>query len=149
MSTVCGSGVGLFFSLIDDTVIFAVFSLIFPALSSARIVNENSFDCVPVGSFSTSCFPALNLIEFVVLSYSKKSGNPVTLTDLIPLPFALSSALTSIFGKVLSKAVISQFVLSAGDWIVGFVTSLTFNGIVTSFIVPSLKVTVALIIWSP
>ena len=115
MSTVCGSGVGLFFSLIDDTVIFAVFSLIFPALSSARIVNENSFDCVPVGSFSTSCFPALNLIEFVVLSYSKKSGNPVTLTDLIPLPFALSSALTSIFGKVLSKAVISQFVLSAGD----------------------------------
>ena len=71
LSTVCRSGVGLFFSLIEYTVIFAVLSLTFPALSSARIVNENSFVDVPVGSFSTSCFPALNLIEFVVLSYSK------------------------------------------------------------------------------
>ena len=101
------------------------------------------------GSFSTSCFPALNLIEFVVLSYSKYSGNPVTLIVFIPLPLALSSALTSIGGKVLSNAVISQFLFSSGVWIVGFVTSLTFNGIVTSFTVPSLKVTVALIIWSP
>ena len=71
LSTVCWSGVGLFFSLIEYIVIFAVFSLIFPALSSTRIVSENSFDCIPIGSFSTSCLPALNLIEFVVLSYSK------------------------------------------------------------------------------
>ena len=68
---------------------------------------------------------------------------------MIPLPLTLSSARTSILGKALSKAVISQFVFSPGAEIVGFVTSLTFNGIVTSFTVPSLKVTVALIIWSP
>ena len=68
---------------------------------------------------------------------------------LIPLPFALSSALTSIFGKALSNAVISQFVFSAGASIIGFVTSLTFNGIVTSFVVPSLNVTVASIFVSP
>ena len=68
---------------------------------------------------------------------------------LIPLPFALSSALTSIFGKSLSNAVISQFVFSAGASIIGFVTSLTFNGIVTSFVVPSLNVTVASIFVSP
>ena len=67
------------------------------------------------------------------------------MTFLIPLPFALSSELTSIFGRVLSNAVISQFVFSVGAVIVGGVTSLTFNGIVTSLAVPSLKVTVALI----
>ena len=67
----------------------------------------------------------------------------------MPLPCSLSSALTSIFGKALSNAVISQFVFSAGVWIVGFVTSLTFNGIVTGLVVPSLNVTVAVIFWSP
>ena len=67
----------------------------------------------------------------------------------IPLPLALSTASTFIFGKTLSNAVISQFVFSAGFWIVGSVTSLTFSGIVTSFVVPSLKVTTALIFWSP
>ena len=49
----------------------------------------------------------------------------------------------------MSNAVISQFKFSAGAWIVGLVTSLTFNGIVTSFVVPSLKVTVASIFVSP
>ena len=67
----------------------------------------------------------------------------------MPLPCSLSSALTSIFGKALSNAVTSQFVFSAGAEIVGFVTSLTFNGIVTSLVVPSLNVTVALTLWSP
>ena len=71
LSTVWTFGSGVFFALIEEIVIFAVLSLIFPALSSARIVNENSCDGVPIGSFSTSCFPALNLIEFVFLSYSK------------------------------------------------------------------------------
>ena len=71
------------------------------------------------------------------------------MTVLIPLPFTLSSALTSIFGKVLSNAVISQFVFSVGAVMVGGVTSLTFNGIVTSFVVPSLNVTVASIFISP
>ena len=71
LSTVCWSGVGVFFSLIEYTVIFAVFSLIFPALSSARIVNVNSLLGTFTDSFSTSSFPALNLIEFVVLLYSK------------------------------------------------------------------------------
>ena len=71
LSTVCSLASGVFFVLIEEIVIFAIFSFTFPALSSARIVNENSFDCVPVGSFSTPSFPALNLIEFVVLSYSK------------------------------------------------------------------------------
>ena len=61
----------MFFSLIEYTVILAVFSIIFPALSSARIVNENSLLGVFGDSFSTSCFPSLNLIEFVFLSYSK------------------------------------------------------------------------------
>ena len=49
----------------------------------------------------------------------------------------------------MSNAVISQFVPSTGVWIVGEVTSLTFNGMVTGFVVPSLKVTVALIFWFP
>ena len=71
LSTVWTFGSGVFFALIEEMVIFAVFSLIFPALSSARIVNENSFVGVPVGSFSTAALPALNLIEFVFLSYSK------------------------------------------------------------------------------
>ena len=71
LSTVWTFGSGEFFVLIEEMVIFAVLSLTFPALSSARIINENSFDGVPVGSFSTSCFPSLNLIEFVFLSYSK------------------------------------------------------------------------------
>ena len=71
LSTVCSLAAGVFFVLIEDTVIFTVVSLTFPALSSARIVNVNSLLGVFTGSFSTSCFPALNLIEFVVLSYSK------------------------------------------------------------------------------
>ena len=53
------------------------------------------------------------------------------------------------FGKVLSNAVISQFVLSVGAWIVGGVTSLTSRGIVTVSVVSSRYVTVALIVLFP
>ena len=91
----------------------------------------------------------MNTIVPEVWSNVKNGGILFTSIVAIPLPFALSSALTSIFGKVLSKAVISQFVFSAGDWIVGSVTSFTFNGIVTSFTVPSLNVTVAVMFWLP
>jgi hypothetical protein len=55
----------------------------------------------------------------------------------------LSSALIFIAGKVLSNAVISQFLFSIGAVIVGGVTSLTFNGIVTSCSEPSIYVTFA------
>ena len=57
--------------LIEDTVIFAALSLTFPALSSTRIFKLNSLLGVFSGSFSTSRFPDLNLIELVALSYSK------------------------------------------------------------------------------
>ena len=53
------------------------------------------------------------------------------------------------FGSCPSTAIKSQFCPFVGAWIVGLVTSLTFNGIVTSFVVPSLKVTVASIFISP
>ena len=79
----------------------------------------------------------------------KNEGILFTSIVAIPLPFALSSALTSIGGNVLSNAVILQFVFSAGVWIIGFVTSFTFNGIVTSFTVLSLNVTVAVMFWLP
>ena len=63
--------VGVFFALIEDTVIFADLSLKFPALSSTRMFKVNSLFGVFSGSFSTVCFPALNLITLVKLSYSK------------------------------------------------------------------------------
>ena len=81
--------------------------------------------------------------------YSKKFGNPVTVVVLTPLPPALSSLVTAMFGSCPSTAIKSQFCPFVGVWIVGLVTSLTFNGIVTSFVVPSLKVTVASIFVSP
>ena len=61
----------------------------------------------------------------------------------------LSSLVTEISGFVPSTAIKSQFCPFVGDWIVGGVTSFTFSGIVTSFIVPSLKVTVASIFVLP
>ena len=83
------------------------------------------------------------------MSYTKKSGNPVTVVDLTPLPPGLSVVATFIEGNVLSNAIKSQFCLSVGVWIVGFVTSFTFIGIATSFTVPSLNVTVAVMFWLP
>ena len=67
----CGISLGIFFVLIEETVIFADLSLTFPTLSSARIFKINSLLGVFSGSLSTSCFPDLNLIECVALSYSK------------------------------------------------------------------------------
>ena len=81
--------------------------------------------------------------------YSRKSGNPVTVVDLTPLPPTLSSLVTAIFGSCPSTAIKSQFCPFVGDWIVGGVTSFTFSGIMTSFVVPSLNVTVASIFISP
>ena len=149
MSTVCGSGAGLNFVIIDLTVIVTCILLLLLALSVTWIVTLYDCSLVPTGNFVTSWTPFLNLIVLVASSYVKKFGNPVTVVDLTPLPPGLSVVVTFIEGNVLSSAIKSQFCLSVGVWIVGFVTSLTFNGIVTSFTVPSLKVTVALIIWSP
>ena len=74
-----------------------------------------------------------------------KSGKPVTVVVLTPLPPALSSLVTEISGFGPSTAIKSQFCPLFDTEIVGFVMSLTFNGIVTSFVVPSLNVTTALI----
>ena len=78
--------------------------------------------------------------------YSRKSGRPATVVVLTPLPPVLSSLVMAMFGSCPSTAIKSQFCPFVGAEIVGFVTSLTFNGIVTSFVVPSLKVTTALIV---
>ena len=91
----------------------------------------------------------MNLIVLVLSSYAKKSGRPVTVVVLTPLPPVLSSLVTAMFGSCPSTAIKSQFCPFVGAEIVGFVTSLTFSGIVTSFVVPSLKVTVASIFVSP
>ena len=104
---------------------------------------------VPSGKLGTCVTPSLNWTFLVDSLYSRKFGNPVTVVDLTPLPPALSSLVTAIFGFCPSTAIKSQFCPFVGAWIVGFVTSLTFNGIVTSFVVPSLKVTVASIFVSP
>ena len=81
--------------------------------------------------------------------YSRKFGKPVTVVDLTPLPPVLSSLVTAIFGSCPSTAIKSQFCPFVGAWIVGFVTSLTFNWIVTSCSEPSIYVTFAWIVWFP
>ena len=147
LSTVCGFGCGLYFPRIDETVIFTNFEVEFPALSLAIIVTP--YIILSDSIFGTSCTPSLKTILPVDLSKVKNEGILFTSIVAIPLPFALSSASIFITGKVLSNAVISQFVFSAGVWIVGFVTSFTFNGIVTSCSEPSIYVTLAWIVWSP
>ena len=126
---------------------FIVVSL--PALSTTVIVTLCGSTSVPFGRLGTDVTPALNWIFLVASSYAKKSGRPVTVVVLTPLPPVLSSLVIAMFGFSPSTAIKSQFCPFAGVWIVGGVTSLTFNGIVTSLVVPSLNVTVALIVWSP
>ena len=121
----------------------------FPALSVTVIVTLCACTSVPSGRLGTCVTPFLNLIVLVASSYAKKSGRFVTVVDLTPLPPALSSLVTAIFGSCPSTAIKSQFCPFVGAWIVGLVTSLTFNGIVTFFVVPSLNVTVASIFVSP
>ena len=121
----------------------------FPALSTTVIVTLWGSTYVPSGKLGTCVTPSLNLIVLVASSYVKKSGRPVTVVVLTPLPPVLSSLVIAMFGFSPSTAIKSQFCPFAGVWIVGGVTSLTFNGIVTSLVVPSLNVTVALIVWSP
>ena len=147
MSTVCGIGCGLYFPRIDHTVIFTNFEVEFPALSLATIVTP----CIILSSLNlgTSTIPSLNTIVLVAELKVKYSGMFLTSIVSIPLPLTLSTASTFIFGKTLSNAVISQFVFSSGVWIVGLVTSLTFNGIVTSCSEPSIYVILAWIVWFP
>ena len=71
------------------------------------------------------------------MSYTKKSGSPVTVVDLTPVPPVLSVAATFIEGNVLSNAIKSQFWLSLGVVIVGAVTSFTSKGISTGSVVSS------------
>ena len=131
------------------TVIVTCALLLLLALSVTVIVILWVCTSVPAGNFVTSWTPFLNLIVLVASSYVKKLGNPVTVVDLMPLPPGLSVAATLISGNVLSNAIKSQFCLSVGVWIVGFVTSLTSSGIVTESVVSSKYVTVALIVWFP
>ena len=126
---------------------FVVVSL--PTLSTTVIVTLWGCTSVPTGKLGTDVTPDLNWTFLVDSLYSKKSGKPVTVVVLTPLPPTLSSLVTAIFGFSPSTAIKSQLFPLVGAWIVGGVTSLTFNGIVTSFVVPSLKVTVALIVCSP
>ena len=119
------------------TVIVTCALLLLLALSVTVIVILWVCTFVPSGNFVTSWTPFLNLIVLVASSYVKKLGNPVTVVDLMPLPPGLSVAATLISGTVLSNAIKSQFCLSVGVWIVGFVTSLTSSGIVTESVVSS------------
>ena len=121
----------------------------FPALSTTVIVTLCGSTSVPSGKFGTDVVPSLNWIVLVASLYSRNSGNPVIVVDLTPLPPALSWLVTAIFGFSPSTAIKSQFCPLVGVWIVGAVISLTFNGIVTSLVVPSLNVTVAVIFWFP
>ena len=141
LSTVCGFGCGSYFPRIDQTVIFTKIDVEFPALSLAIIVTP----CIVLSDliFGTSCTPSLKVIVPVDSSKVKNEGIFLTSIVAIPLPFALSSALIFITGKVLSNAVISQFLFSSGVKIAGSVTSFTFNGIVTSCSEPSIYVTFA------
>ena len=88
--------------------------VLFPALSSTSIVILCGCTSVPSGKLGTFVTPVLNLIVLVASSYTKKSGSPVTVVDLIPLPPGLSVAATFIEGIVLSNAIKSQFCLSSG-----------------------------------
>ena len=90
LSTVCGSGCGLYFPRIDQTVIFTRTDVEFPALSVATIVTP----CI-VLSYSilgTSCIPSLKTIVLLYLSNVKNSGRFLTSIVAMPLPFTLSSA---------------------------------------------------------
>ena len=121
----------------------------FPALSTTVIVTLWDRTSVPTGKLGTWVTPVLNWIFLVDSLYSKKSGNPVTVVDLTPLPPALSSLVTAIFGSCPSTAIKFQFCPLVGVWIVGGVTSLTSRGIVTSCSEPSIYVTFACIVCSP
>ena len=147
LSTSCAIAVGVYFPRIDKTVIFTNFDVEFPALSLATIVTP--YITLSESIFGTPCTPSLKTIVPVDSSKVKNSGRFLTSIVAIPLPFALSSALIFITGKVLSNAAISQFLFSSGVKIVGSVTSLTFNGIVTSCSEPSIYVTFACIVWFP
>ena len=131
------------------TVIVTCALLLLLALSVTVIVILWVCTSVPSGNFVTSWTPFLNLIVLVASSYVKKFGNPVTVVDLTPLPPGLSVVATFIEGHVLSNATKSQFCLSVGVWIVGFVTSLTSSGVITGSVVSSRYVTVALIVLFP
>ena len=147
LSTSCAIAVGLYFPRIDETVIFTNFDVEFPALSLATIVTP--YITLSESILGTSLTPSLNTIVPEAWSNVKNEGILFTSIVATPLPFALSFASIFIRGNVLSKAVISQFVFSAGAEIVGFVASFTFNGIVTSCSEPSIYVTFACIVWSP
>ena len=121
----------------------------FPALSTTVIFTLWGCTSFPSGKLGTDVTPGLNWIFLVDSLYSKKSGKPVTVVVLTPLPPTLSSLVTATFGSCPSTAIKSQFLFSVGAVIVGGVTSFTFNGIVTSLVVPSLNVTVAVIFWFP
>ena len=144
-----GFAVASYFVVIDFTVIVTCVLLLLFALSTTLIVILCVCSSVPSGNFGTSWISFLNLIVLVASSYSKKSGNPVTVVDLIPLPPALSSDVTLIGGNVLSSAIKSQLWFSIGIWIVGAITSFTSSGIVTVSVVSSRYVTVTLIVWFP
>ena len=144
-----GFAVASYLVVIDFTVIATFVVVSFPALSTTVIVTLWGCTSVPSGKLGTPDTPALNWIFLVDSLYSKKSGKPVTVVVLTPLPPVLSSLVTEISGFDPSTAIKSQFCPFVGDWIVGFVTSLTFSGMVTSFVVPSLKITVAVMFWSP
>ena len=111
--------------------------VLFPALSSTSIVILCGCTSVPSGKLGTFVTPVLNLIVLVASSYVKKSGRPVTVVDLTPLPPVLSSLVTAIFGFCPSTAIRSQFCLFVGAEIVGAVVSLTSSGIVTGSVVSS------------
>ena len=144
-----GLAVASYFVVIDFTVIVTFVVASFPALSTTVIVTLWGCSLVPSGKLGTPVTPALNWIFLADSLYSKKSGKPVTVVVLTPLPPTLSSLVTEISGFAPSTAINSQFCPFVGAEIVGFVTSLTFSGIVTSLVVPSLKVTVAVIFCSP
>ena len=99
----------------------------FPALSSTSIVILCGCTSVPSGKLGTFVTPVLNLIVLVASSYAKKSGRPVTVVVLTPLPPVLSSLVTAIFGSCPSTAIKSQFCPFVGAEIVGAVTSFTSN----------------------
>ena len=111
--------------------------VLFPALSSTSIVILCGCTSVPSGKLGTFVTPVLNLIVLVASSYTKKSGRPVTVVVLTPLPPALSSLVTAMFGSCPSTAIRSQFCLFVGAEIVGAVASLTSSGIVTGSVVSS------------
>ena len=144
-----GFAVASYFVVIDFTVIVTFVVVSLPALSTTVIFTLWDSTSVPSDNFGTDVTPSLNWTFLVDSLYSRNCGKPVTVVVLTPLPPALSSLVTAIFGFSPSTAIKSQFCPFAGVWIVGAVTSLTFNGIVTFFVVPSLNVTVALIVRSP